>query len=155
MKAARNEMPAGAALSAYDAADYLKSPEDRAAYLQAVFEESGNDALIVAKALGDVAKSEGMQKIARETGLNREGLYQALSGDGNPSFATVLKVMNAVGVELRPMPAAMAEAVKPKKHSRMRTRASAAAKHTVVKARGQRADRLIASAKKRVGRKQA
>lgn len=43
-----------------------------------------------------------MQQIAKETGLNREGLYQALSGKGNPSFDTVLRVMNAVGVELRP-----------------------------------------------------
>lgn len=96
-------MPAGAALSRYDAADYLQSPEARAAYLQAVFEDYGDDARVVAKALGDVARAEGMQKVAKETGLNREGLYQALSGDGNPSFATILKVMNVVGVELRPV----------------------------------------------------
>ncbi len=101
-KSEKNEMPAGAALSRYDAADYLQGPEARAAYLEAVFEEYGDDARVVAKALGDVARAQGMQKIAKETGLNREGLYQALSGAGNPSFDTILKVMRAVGVELRP-----------------------------------------------------
>lgn len=63
-----------------------------------------DDARVVAKALGDVARAQGMQKIAKETGLNRGGLYQALSGAGNPSFDTILKVMRAVGVELRPRP---------------------------------------------------
>lgn len=102
MKAVKKDMPAGAALSRYDAADYLQTPEARAAYLEVIFEEYGDDARMVAKALGDVARAQGMQQIAKETGLNREGLYQALSGKGNPSFDTVLKVMNAVGVELRP-----------------------------------------------------
>lgn len=102
MKSATKDMPTGAALSRYDAADYLQTPEARAAYLEIIFEEYGDDPRMVAKALGDVARAQGMQKIAKETGLNREGLYQALSGKGNPSFDTVLKVMNAVGVELKP-----------------------------------------------------
>jgi probable addiction module antidote protein len=72
----KNEMPAGATLSRYDAADYLQTPEARAAYLEAVFEEYGDDARVVAKALGDVARAQGMQKVAKETGPNREGLYE-------------------------------------------------------------------------------
>lgn len=92
----------GMIASPYDTADLLHTPEDIEAYLEAIFEET-EDPRVIVKALGDVAKALGMQKIAKETGLNREGLYQALSGKGNPSFDTVLKVMKAVGVELRPM----------------------------------------------------
>ncbi|WP_119388686.1 addiction module antidote protein [Taklimakanibacter lacteus] len=92
----------GKVAAPYDAAEFLRTPEEIAAYLEAIFEDYGDNARVVAKALGDVARAQGMQKIARETGLNREGLYQAFSGKGNPSFDTVLKVMRAVGVELRP-----------------------------------------------------
>ena len=92
----------GKVAAPYDAAEFLRTPEEIAAYLEAIFDDYGDDARVVAKALGDVARAQGMQKIARETGLNREGLYQAFSGKGNPSFDTVLKVMRAVGVELRP-----------------------------------------------------
>jgi probable addiction module antidote protein len=102
MSTTKNDMPAGAELSPYDTAEFLRTPEQIAAYLEVVFEDYGNDPAMIAKALGNAARAQGMQKIARETGLNREGLYQALSGKGNPSFDTVLKVMNAVGVELRP-----------------------------------------------------
>jgi probable addiction module antidote protein len=86
----------------YDTAEHLRTPEEIKAYLEVIFEEYGDDSRVVVAALGDVARAQGMQQIAKETGLNREGLYQALSGKGNPSFDTVLKVMNAVGVELRP-----------------------------------------------------
>jgi len=102
MSTAKNEMPAGAALSPFDAADYLLTPEDIAAFLEAVFEDCGGDTRVIVKALGAVARAKGMQHIAKVTGLSREGLYQALSGKGNPSFDTMLKVMGAVGVELRP-----------------------------------------------------
>jgi probable addiction module antidote protein len=54
----------------------------------------------IAKALGTIARSKGMTQLARETGLGRESLYKALSGEGNPSFATILKVMSALGVKL-------------------------------------------------------
>lgn len=95
-------MPVGAALSPYDTAQFLRTPEEIVAYLEAVFEDYGDDSRVVVAALGDVAKAMGMQKVAQETGLNREGLYKALSGGANPSFDTVLKLMKAVGVELRP-----------------------------------------------------
>ena len=86
----------------YDTADYLKSKEDVVAYLEACMEESDDDPAFFAAALGNVARSHGMVKLAKETGLTREGLYKALSADGNPSFGTALKVLKALGVKLVP-----------------------------------------------------
>ena len=84
----------------WDSADYLRTEEDRAAYLAAVLEEAPDDATFITNALGTVARSRNMSQLARDTGLTREGLYKALSADGNPSFGTVLKVMRALGVRL-------------------------------------------------------
>jgi len=82
----------------WDAADHLETAEDMAAYLEAALEEG--DAALFAAALGDVARAKGMSKIARATGLGRESLYTALSADGNPEFATVLKVLDSLGLKL-------------------------------------------------------
>ncbi len=82
----------------WDVAEHLETDEDMAAYLEATLEE-GDPALITA-ALGDIARAKGMTQIARETGLGRESLYKALSPDGNPEFATVLKVVRALGLKL-------------------------------------------------------
>jgi probable addiction module antidote protein len=82
----------------WDAADHLKTVEDMAAYLEAALEEG--DPALFAAALGDVARAKGMSKIASATGLGRESLYKALSPDGNPEFATVLKVLHSIGVKL-------------------------------------------------------
>ncbi len=82
----------------WDAADYLASAEEMALYLEAALEEG--DASLVAAALGDIARAKGMTEIARSTGLGRESLYKALSPDGNPEFATVLKVVRALGLSL-------------------------------------------------------
>jgi probable addiction module antidote protein len=87
-------------LSRYDVTDYLKSKEELAAYLDACMEEAGDDAAYIAAALGDVARARGMVRLAKQTGISREGLYKALSRDGNPSLATVLKVMKALGLKL-------------------------------------------------------
>jgi probable addiction module antidote protein len=87
--------------SRYDTADYLKTEEDIALYMEAVMEEGGDDANFIAHALGDVARARNMSQLARDTGMTREGLYKALSSEGNPSFATVLKVVRALGLELR------------------------------------------------------
>ncbi len=84
--------------SRYDTADYLKTDKDMAAYLDAAVED-GNPALVAA-ALGDIARARNMSQLARDTGMTREGLYKALSGDGNPSFATILKVANALGLRM-------------------------------------------------------
>jgi probable addiction module antidote protein len=82
----------------WDAAQYLETEEDMAAYLEAVLEE--NDSALVAAALGDIARAKGMTQIARKAGLGRESLYKALSPDGNPEFSTVLKVVSALGLKL-------------------------------------------------------
>lgn len=84
----------------YDSADYLRSPEDIAAYLDAAFAEGADDPAFLAHALGVVARAHGMVDLAQKTGLTREGLYKALSPSGNPSMGTVLKVLRALNIEL-------------------------------------------------------
>jgi probable addiction module antidote protein len=84
----------------YDTADYLKTEEDMVGYLDACFEESDGDPAFIAKALGTIARARGMSKLAKKTGISREGLYKALSGDGNPEFSTILKVIDALGFKL-------------------------------------------------------
>jgi probable addiction module antidote protein len=88
--------------SRYDTADYLKSEEDMVAYLAACLEEGGDDPAFIAVALGNVARAHGMVRLAKESGITREGLYKALSAEGNPSLGTVLKVMKALGLKLTP-----------------------------------------------------
>ena len=87
----------------YDTAEYLKNDEDRATYLEAALEDG--DPLLVTAALGDIARAKGMSQLARDTGLGRESLYKALSAEGNPEFATVLKVVRALGLRLTAQPA--------------------------------------------------
>ncbi|MDO8799835.1 addiction module antidote protein [Phenylobacterium sp.] len=82
----------------WDPAEHLKTEADVAAYLQASLDE-GDTGLIMA-ALGDIARARGMSEVARAAGLGRESLYKALSKDGNPEFATVLKVVQALGLKL-------------------------------------------------------
>lgn len=82
----------------WDPAEHLETEADMAAYLEAALEEG--DPGLVAAALGDIARARGMAQIARETGLGRESLYKALSPEGNPEFATVLKVIRALGLRL-------------------------------------------------------
>ena len=88
--------------SRYDTADYLKCEEDMVAYLEASMEEAGDDPAFIAVALGNIARAYGMVRLAKDTGLTREGLYKALSADGNPSLGTVLKVVRALGMKLTP-----------------------------------------------------
>ena len=84
----------------YDSADYLKTEEDIAAYLEAVMEEADGDPVYVARALGVVARARNMSALAREVGMSRAGLTKALSGDGNPTLATVMKVAKALGIKV-------------------------------------------------------
>jgi probable addiction module antidote protein len=88
--------------SRYDTADYLKSEADMVAYLEACMDEAGDDPAFIAVALGNIARACGMVRLAKDTGLTREGLYKALSADGNPSLGTVLKVVKALGIKLTP-----------------------------------------------------
>ena len=87
-------------LRKWDSAEHLKTEEDMQAYLQACIEESNGDAAFIAKALGNIAKAKGMAQLSRDTGLGRESLYKALSGDVNPSFDTVIKVVKALNLRL-------------------------------------------------------
>jgi len=82
----------------FDAADYLKTDEDIAAYLEASAAEG--DAAAMAAALGTVARARNVSKLARETGMTREGIYKALSYDGNPAFATVVRLAGAMGFDV-------------------------------------------------------
>ena len=88
--------------SAFDSAAYLDSPEAIEAYLEDALES--NDPAIIAHALGVIARAKGMSQIAQDAGLSRESLYKALSGDGNPELATVLKVIKALGLKLTVAP---------------------------------------------------
>ena len=82
----------------WDVVDYLKTDEDMANYLEAAIEDG--DSAVISAALGDIARAKGMSQVARKAGLGRESLYKALSPDGNPEFATILKVVKALGLRL-------------------------------------------------------
>ncbi|MFZ1239631.1 MAG: addiction module antidote protein [Anaerolineae bacterium] len=87
----------------WDAAEHLETEVDMAAYLDAALAE-GDPALVVA-AIGDIARVKGMSQIARDAGLGRESLYKALSSTGNPEFGTILKMVQALGLQFRVQPA--------------------------------------------------
>lgn len=86
-------------LSAWDAANHLKTEADMEAYLEAALEE--NDTALIAAALGDIARAKGMTEVAKKAGLGRESLYKSLSAQGNPELSTVLKVIHALGLKLQ------------------------------------------------------
>jgi probable addiction module antidote protein len=88
-------------LRKWDSVEHLNSKEDIALYFDACLEEAGDDVAFIAKALGHIARAYGMTQLASDTGLGRESLYKALSEEGNPSFATILKVTRALGLQLR------------------------------------------------------
>ena len=85
----------------FDAADYIKSEEDVRGLLMAAMDEDPGDGAVIRAALNHVARTQNMSALARDTGLNRGNLYSALSEDGNPTLATLLKVANALGLRLR------------------------------------------------------
>ena len=84
----------------YDVTEHLRTPEEMAAYLETCVEQADGDAAFIAKALGNIARAKGMSQVARDAGLSRESLYQALSGDRSPGFDTILKVIGALGLKL-------------------------------------------------------
>lgn len=90
------------ATSKFEIADYLESKEMIAAYLNTVLEEGDNSDIIIA--IGHIAKSIGMTKIAEETGLSRPSLYKALSEGTKPQFATIMKVLKAIGGQIQVNP---------------------------------------------------
>ena len=86
--------------SPWDVAEHLRTPKEMAAYLEACIEEADGDAAFIAKALGDIARAQGMTQVAKDSGLSRESLYKALSGERSPSFDTILKVVTTLGLKL-------------------------------------------------------
>jgi probable addiction module antidote protein len=84
----------------YDVAEHLRTPKEMAAYFDACLEQAGGDAAFIAKALGDIARAKGMAQVARDSGLSRESLYKALSGERSPDFDTILRVIAALGLRL-------------------------------------------------------
>lgn len=86
--------------SRWDAADDLKTDADINAYFDICVEEDPGDGSLIRRALGDIARARGMTQLAKDSGLAREGLYKALSAEGNPEFATVMRVIKALGLRL-------------------------------------------------------
>lgn len=86
--------------SRWDSADYLKTEEDINDYFDICVEEDPGDGSLIRHALGAIARARGMTQLAKDSGLAREGLYKALSADGNPEFATIMKVIKALGLKL-------------------------------------------------------
>ena len=84
----------------WDSAEHLKTEDDIAEYFEPGLQEGGDDPAFIAHALGIIARARGMSEVARDAGVSREGLYKALSGEGNPSFDTILKVIRALGLQL-------------------------------------------------------
>ena len=82
----------------FDAADYLKDLDDVAVFLEVALEDSAEDPSAVPHALGIIARSQNMSELARRVGMSRDGLYKALAEDGNPTWSTILKVTNALGL---------------------------------------------------------
>lgn len=90
----------------FDVADYLEDIQDVAAYLEIALEASEEDPSAVPRALGVIARSRNMSELARRVGMSRDGLYKALSEQGNPTWSTVLKVTRALGLRFTLHPAA-------------------------------------------------
>ena len=99
-KNSRGSGKAALKTTAWDAAEYLDTPKSIAAYLEAAFEDG--DPTLVAAALGDVARAQGMTQLASQAGVTREALYKALSPSGDPRLSTFLGVMRALGIKIRP-----------------------------------------------------
>ena len=94
------------ATTRWDSSEYLKTEEDMQLYLEACIEEAGDDPAFIIHAFGVIARARNMSQLARDTGLTREGLYKALSPEGNPTFSTVAKVAKALGFKLSVQPVA-------------------------------------------------
>lgn len=87
--------------SKWDAAEHLRTADDARLYVQACADEDPGDGSLIRAALNDVARARNVTRLAREVGMSREGLYKALSADGNPTFATVLRITRALGMQMR------------------------------------------------------
>ena len=89
------------AYTKWDPAEYLRTKEDVRLYLEACADEDPGDGSVIRAALNNIARAQNMSQLAREIGMTREGLYKALSENGNPSFALVVRLTRALGMQLR------------------------------------------------------
>ena len=89
------------AFTRWDVNEHLRTREDARLYLEACAEEDPGDGSLIRAALNDIARAGNMSRLARDVGMSREGLYKALSEDGNPSFATVMRIARALGMQVR------------------------------------------------------
>ena len=89
------------AFTRWDVTEHLRTREDARLYLEACAEEDPGDGSLIRAALNDIARAGNMSQLARDVGMSREGLYKALSEDGNPSFATVMRIARALGMQVR------------------------------------------------------
>ena len=89
------------AFTKWDVTKHLRTREDARLYLEACAEEDPGDGSLIRAALNDIARAGNMSQLARDVGMSREGLYKALSEDGNPSFATVTRIARALGLQVR------------------------------------------------------
>ena len=85
----------------WEVTEHLRTREDARLYLEACAEEDPGDGSLIRAALNDIARAGNMSRLARDVGMSREGLYKALAGDGNPTFATVVRITRALGMQLR------------------------------------------------------
>jgi probable addiction module antidote protein len=86
----------------WDMADHIKTKDDVIGYLEAALEE--NDTGLLFEVIGDIARSEGMTQLAWELNLSRESLYRSFSRTGNPSFTTVVKLLDVLGYKIKVLP---------------------------------------------------
>ena len=89
------------AFTKWEVSEHLRTREDARLYLEACAEEDPGDGSLIRAALNDIARAGNMSRLARDVGMSREGLYKALSEDGNPSFATVMRITRALGMQVR------------------------------------------------------
>jgi len=88
-------------LKKWDVAEQLDTEEEMQLYLEACAEEDDGDGVMIRHALANIARAKNMSELAKKTGVSRKGLYKALSEDGNPSFALILKLTRALGLHLK------------------------------------------------------
>jgi probable addiction module antidote protein len=101
----------------FDAADYVQTEQDARGLLRAAAEEDLGDGVVLRAALKYIVRTHNVSALARDAGLNRGNLYKALSEDGNPTLATLLKVTRALGLKLHLEPVENpAQGVPPAKH---------------------------------------
>ena len=85
----------------WDVTDHLRTKEDACFYLEAATEEDPGDGSLIRAVLNDIARAQNISRLALDIGIIRKGLYKALSEDGNLSFATVMRITRALGMQLR------------------------------------------------------